>query len=298
MAKPIIMQKLENLQTSKQAVVSGVTSTEIGYLDGVTGPIQTQIGNLTTKDTNLTTEVNNLKNSVSNGKALVANAITAKGVTTATTAEFQTMANNIAKLPKGAIKSIQTIYFNSYGTYNKSSGIINAIFVDNPYSSVYSKDVTIAEVNFNSTVIVALNYHVNSNPGAGAMAKLKDSKTVTISRSTSSDEWVSGAVYLVLEFEPSCVKKVIRGENKQASYPLYSNGAATTYIETIAEVDPAKSIIFCNGIYNGNNYLNTANASFISSTQIIHWAAGGGTIGSTAVNTSLLLNHYDIIEFV
>lgn len=291
MGKPTVLEKLSTLETSKQGVVSGVSDAEIGYLDGVTSKIQEQLNNANA-------EISNLKNSVGSGKALVANAITAKGVTTATTAEFQTMANNIAKLPKGAIKSIQTIYFNSYGTYNKSSGIINAIFVDNPYSSVYSKDVTIAEVNFNSTVIVALNYHVNSNPGAGAMAKLKDSKTVTISRSTSSDEWVSGAVYLVLEFEPSCVKKVIRGENKQASYPLYSNGAATTYIETIAEVDPAKSIIFCNGIYNGNNYLNTANASFISSTQIIHWASGGGTIGSTAVNTSLLLNHYDIIEFV
>lgn len=54
-------------------------------------------------------EANELKNSVSNGKAMVASAITAKGVSTAADATFQTMANNIA----GIINNDALGYFNS-----------------------------------------------------------------------------------------------------------------------------------------------------------------------------------------
>ena len=43
-------------------------------------------------------ETNKLKKSVSDGKTKVANAITAKGVTTATDATFATMANNISQI--------------------------------------------------------------------------------------------------------------------------------------------------------------------------------------------------------
>ena len=45
--------------------------------------------------TNIEDVTQNLKKSVSDGKTLVANAITAQGVTTATDAEFETMANNV-----------------------------------------------------------------------------------------------------------------------------------------------------------------------------------------------------------
>lgn len=57
-------------------------------------------------DTNayLESEFSELKNSVGNGKTLVANAITAKGTTTATDATFETMAANI-----GNIKSIKHV---------------------------------------------------------------------------------------------------------------------------------------------------------------------------------------------
>ncbi|MBQ5682779.1 MAG: hypothetical protein IIV26_04595 [Peptococcaceae bacterium] len=44
------------------------------------------------------TELNEVKKSVSDGKKNVANAITSMGVTTATDAEFQTMATNIKKI--------------------------------------------------------------------------------------------------------------------------------------------------------------------------------------------------------
>ena len=49
-------------------------------------------------------ETNKLKKSVSDGKTKVANAITAKGVTTATDATFATMANNISQIESGGYK--------------------------------------------------------------------------------------------------------------------------------------------------------------------------------------------------
>lgn len=45
-----------------------------------------------------TSELNSLKTSVSNGKSLIASAITGKGVSTASDATFQTMANNISSI--------------------------------------------------------------------------------------------------------------------------------------------------------------------------------------------------------
>ena len=52
--------------------------------------------------------LNTLKKSVSDGKTTVANAITAKGVTTATDATFATMANNISRITTGVDTSDAT----------------------------------------------------------------------------------------------------------------------------------------------------------------------------------------------
>lgn len=54
------------------------------------------------------TEGNELKKSVSDGKAMVANAVTAKGVTTATDAAFSTIATNISKISTGVDTSDAT----------------------------------------------------------------------------------------------------------------------------------------------------------------------------------------------
>lgn len=47
---------------------------------------------------NASSEIESLKSSVSSGKSLIAAAVTGKGVSTAATATFQTMANNIKKI--------------------------------------------------------------------------------------------------------------------------------------------------------------------------------------------------------
>ena len=92
----------------KSSVVDNQITSEAGYaLDArqanpnVDGSLGAQI-----KATNET--VNTLKKSVSDGKTTVANAITAKGVTTATDATFATMANNISQIETGVDTSDAT----------------------------------------------------------------------------------------------------------------------------------------------------------------------------------------------
>lgn len=85
---PEFVGKLTGTADSAKTL-TGLTSTvtELNYVDGVTSNVQTQI--------------DNLKKSVSDGKTTVANAITGKGVSTATDASFSTMASNIGKIQTG-----------------------------------------------------------------------------------------------------------------------------------------------------------------------------------------------------
>ncbi|MFF5816717.1 coiled-coil domain-containing protein [Lysinibacillus capsici] len=66
-----------------------------------------------TQTTNV--DINDLFQSVSSGKALVANAITGKGVSTSTTAEFATMANNINAIQTGrkAVNGTMSVALNA-----------------------------------------------------------------------------------------------------------------------------------------------------------------------------------------
>ena len=58
---------------------------------------------------NASSEINNLKSSVSNGKSLIASAITGKGVSTASNATFQTMANNISSITTKRSISVSSV---------------------------------------------------------------------------------------------------------------------------------------------------------------------------------------------
>lgn len=62
------------------------------------GEVDTLRTNTETSLTNITTELEATKKSVADGKSLVASAISNKGVTTATDASFQVMADNLNKL--------------------------------------------------------------------------------------------------------------------------------------------------------------------------------------------------------
>ena len=61
------------------------------------------------------TEVESLKSSVSEGKSLIASAITDKGVSTSSTATFQTMATNIGKIATDGL--LERISSSSFSTY-------------------------------------------------------------------------------------------------------------------------------------------------------------------------------------
>ena len=72
---------------------------------------------LSTKIKNIDTEMNSVKTSVSNGKSLIASAITDKGVSTASNATFQTMANNISQIKSGVSVPVFGENFNYTGEY-------------------------------------------------------------------------------------------------------------------------------------------------------------------------------------
>ena len=84
--------------------------------------IEEKLANVRTDLTEINTKVNDLFQSVSSGKTLVANAITDKGVSTATDATFATMASNISKINTNGYKE-ETV------NYNKTSTGTNRIIV-------------------------------------------------------------------------------------------------------------------------------------------------------------------------
>lgn len=72
---------------------------------------------LSTKINNIDTEMNSVKTSVSNGKSLIASAITDKGVSTASDATFQVMADNISQIKSGVSVPVFGENFNYTGEY-------------------------------------------------------------------------------------------------------------------------------------------------------------------------------------
>ena len=98
-----------NSYVAKKDGITGITPTEKGenwqlFATGGEGQKIDVDEELNEQSTNpvqnkaIYTEITSLKKSVSDGKTLVAEAITGKGVQTATDAEFQTMADNISEI--------------------------------------------------------------------------------------------------------------------------------------------------------------------------------------------------------
>ena len=115
---------LGNLTLSSWQGVSFTTSCTGQTCTGITAVgINCRTGDLYVKGdiTCQGTTFTSLKNSVSDGKTNVANAITAKGVSTSTTATFATMKTNISSIRRGErlnISTSTTISSGDYGTVN------------------------------------------------------------------------------------------------------------------------------------------------------------------------------------
>lgn len=96
--------------------------TEVTINSG-TQTVEASINNNYSLITNLSTEVSSLKSSVSNGKSLIASAITDKGVSTASSATFQVMSDNIRSIPTSTTSGV-SIWVYSEGM--PSNGSITA----------------------------------------------------------------------------------------------------------------------------------------------------------------------------
>ena len=103
----LIMTKFDDNVTIIRAYMSNGKLLTRRYYHGVLQDWyydRTDLTATNTKISQLETQVNDLFQSVSNGKTLVANAITGKGVSTATDATFATMATNISKISASSYK--------------------------------------------------------------------------------------------------------------------------------------------------------------------------------------------------
>lgn len=106
--------------------------------------VQGAITELNESLSELNKNITALGESVSNGKTLVANAITAKGVSTSTSAEFSTMATNISNITSGKVLAVafghtngnanimlgntpvQKLYDSKYLSFSSSTGLYTA----------------------------------------------------------------------------------------------------------------------------------------------------------------------------
>lgn len=113
---------------------------------------------------------------MSNGKTLVANAITAKGVSTSTSADFATMANNIEKITTYGFKVAPTIEWNAGKSINCSVG-----------DTVYVISLYVATIT-GATKVASQNLMVNSTEIGGAYYEYKaTATTVNVSFSYSAN---------------------------------------------------------------------------------------------------------------
>ena len=109
-------------------------------------------------------DLDQTKKSVSDGKILVANAITAKGVTTATDATFATMANNINSISTGV--SYINIYVQiTYATARSGNGWSWGQQAQNTITAYYT--ITPSGVTFRSGTTSTDWRSCMANPDAG-----------------------------------------------------------------------------------------------------------------------------------
>ena len=128
---------------------------------------------LSTKLTSVDTEISSLKSSVSNGKSLIASAITGKGVSTASDATFQTMANNIGSIATGA--KLPSTMTSSYTQFLGLSGLNNITkkagygFIIEQYTDYDSSESTYSttSINANSTGKITYDYYNNGKNEMG-----------------------------------------------------------------------------------------------------------------------------------
>ncbi len=167
-------------------------------------------------------EVDELKKSVSDGKTSVAAAVTAKGVTTAADATFETIAENVGKISAdatatdGEVLSGKTFYAKGQkitGTM-KNNGAVN-------YTTLFA----------GQSYTIPAGYHNGSGKVTASPLAPQTSGTASVTDIVSGKTaWINGAKVIggMKAFPDSSYKKVQSGTNRPfGALSLYSSGAKT-----------------------------------------------------------------------
>ena len=143
------------------------------------------------------TEINSLKSSVSNGKSLIASAITGKGVSTSSSATFQTMANNISSLPS---PEFETLFFSGqwvFGANELNSNINTPIPLPRAFTFQAEGSSVCYMYVRDTQILYTWEFDDTAHWSAGALETKIEKKTEQFWLSSVPTQWLESSTLFV-----------------------------------------------------------------------------------------------------
>lgn len=179
-----------------------------------------------------TDELDAVKKSVSDGKSLVASAITANGVTTATDATFQTMANNVNNIRSDGTATAQQILKGSTAWVGKNK--ITGTLTD------YGNEPTAAyAAEYSGNLYLRVPDFAANSQAAGRIQRGIKTPLSNLGNATAD--------------------KVLSGATFTSETGLKKSGS----MANVAAIDPCKSVVFNNNTF----YVRQTNGAHITNTS-------------------------------
>lgn len=242
----------------------GLTPEAIGARPSTWMPSANDVGAPTVE------EMNEVKNSVSDGKTKVANAITAKGVTTATDATFATMANNI--------NSITTL---SSGTSDATIGAGDVLSGKIGYGkngakvtgTMTNNGAVSQTLSANGTYTIPAGYH----NGSGKVTQSLTTKGATTYTPKTTNQTIASGTYLT-------GVQTIKGDANLVAGNIKSGvsifGVAGSYAPAISDVLGAISSVTERSISKGQKLSFANSPKFI----VVEYRYSSNTYGVMLVS--------------